>query len=54
MKNPPGSNNTFPPSSIDNRSLMHTKFDENCLKLNSNSLHQNVVNLHISYILVPW
>ena len=54
IKNPPGSDNTFPPSLIDNRPLPQAKFAGNCFRLNSNSVHQNVINSCIYYILDPW
>ena len=51
IRTPPGSDNTFALSLINNRLLPCEKLAGNCLSLSSISLHQNVVNLYISYTL---
>ena len=53
-KNPSQASNNFASSLIDNHPLPHAKFSGNCLRLSSNSLHQNAVNLYISYKLDWW
>ena len=54
IKNPPGLDNIFVKSLIDNCLLLLAKFAGNCLKLSSISLHQNIIDLYISYTLDTW
>ena len=49
IKNPPGLDNTFVKSLIDNCLLLLAKFAGNCLKLSSISLHQNIIDLFLTH-----
>ena len=49
-----GSDNTFAPSLTDHRSLSIAKFNGDCLRMSSISVHQKVVNLYISYKIDTW
>ena len=55
LKNPSTPDNSFIPKRIDAYPLSKVKFDGNCLRKNNASfLHENVVNLYITYKLVSW
>ena len=51
IKNPLGSDNTYPPILTDYHPLPYVKFVGNCLRPSSISVYRNIVNLYISYTL---
>ena len=55
LKNPSTPHNSFILKRIDAYPLSKVKFDGNCLRENNASfLHENIVNLYITYKLVSW
>ena len=54
IKYPAGSDNVFASNVVDICLLLDPKLAENSLRLSSIYLHQNVLNLYISYTLGTW